>query len=137
MTEFKLSYTASDINERLGRIDNLAKKSELPTKTSDLINDSNFVTENYVQDYVQSKSDYTDICDRIDSLELNAAVVNDTLSKKANNSGWSSNKYLGTDENGNIVEKDAPDNTTATVYNEVLFIPTLFTASVSGETLMI
>ena len=102
-----------------------------------MINDSNFVTENYVQDYVQSKSDYTDICDRIDSLELNAAVVNDTLSKKANNSGWSSNKYLGTDENGNIVEKDAPDNTTATVYNEVLFIPTLFTASVSGETLMI
>ena len=26
MTEFKLSYTASDINERLGRIDNLANK---------------------------------------------------------------------------------------------------------------
>ena len=43
--EFKLSYTANQINERLGRINILAEKNELPTKTSDLINDSNFVTK--------------------------------------------------------------------------------------------
>ena len=43
--EFKLSYTGNEINEKLGKIDNLAEKSELPTKTSDLTNDSGFITE--------------------------------------------------------------------------------------------
>lgn len=33
--EFKLSYTASDINRRLGLIDNLANKNELPNYLSD------------------------------------------------------------------------------------------------------
>lgn len=42
--EFKLSYTANDINTRLGKIDSLANKSELPTKTSDLTNDSGYLT---------------------------------------------------------------------------------------------
>lgn len=53
--EFKLSYTASDINTKLGKIDVLAEKNELPTKISDLINDSDFVTKNYVQNYAQPK----------------------------------------------------------------------------------
>ena len=57
-TEFKLSYTAADINARLGKIDNLANKSELPTKLSELINDSDFVAKNYVQDYAQPVGDY-------------------------------------------------------------------------------
>lgn len=56
--EFKLSYTASDINARLGRIDSLASKNELPTKLSDLINDSDFAAKNYVQNYAQPKGDY-------------------------------------------------------------------------------
>lgn len=56
--EFKLSYTAADINTRLGKIDSLANKSELPKNTSDLVNDSNFVTKNYVQDYAQPIGDY-------------------------------------------------------------------------------
>lgn len=56
--EFKLSYTAADINARLGKIDNLANKSELPTKTSDLINDSDFAAKNYVQNYAQPIGDY-------------------------------------------------------------------------------
>lgn len=43
--EFKLSYTGNEINEKLGKIDNLAEKSELPTKTSDLTNDSGLITE--------------------------------------------------------------------------------------------
>jgi hypothetical protein len=45
-TEFKLSYTANEINTKLGKIDGLAEKSELPTKISDLTNDSNFATQN-------------------------------------------------------------------------------------------
>ena len=44
-TEYKLSYTASDINSKLGQIDNLAKKSEVPTKVSELDNDSGYLTE--------------------------------------------------------------------------------------------
>ena len=43
-TEFKLSYTGSQINEKLNKIDNLATKSELPTKISQLINDSGYIT---------------------------------------------------------------------------------------------
>lgn len=58
MPEFKLSYTGNQINERLSRIDSLAEKSELPTKTSDLINDSNFTTKDYIQDFAQPKGDY-------------------------------------------------------------------------------
>ena len=57
-TEFKLSYTAADINARLGKIDNLANKSELPKKLSELINDSDFVAKSYVQDYAQPVGDY-------------------------------------------------------------------------------
>lgn len=58
MTEFKLSYTAKEVNERLGRIDNFAEKSEVPKKTSDLVNDSDFSTKDYVQGYAQPLGDY-------------------------------------------------------------------------------
>ena len=44
-TEYKLSYTASDINTKLGQINDLAKKSEIPTKVSELTNDSGYLTE--------------------------------------------------------------------------------------------
>ena len=43
-TEFKLSYTGSQINEKLNKIDSLAAKSELPTKISELTNDAGFIT---------------------------------------------------------------------------------------------
>ena len=43
-TEFKLSYTANEIDIRLSKIDNLAEKREIPTKTSDLTNDSGYLT---------------------------------------------------------------------------------------------
>ena len=44
-TEYKLSYTASDINSKLGQISTLAKKSEIPTKVSELANDSGYLTK--------------------------------------------------------------------------------------------
>ena len=44
MSEFKLSYTANEINARLNKIDDLAEKNALPKKISDLINDSGFLT---------------------------------------------------------------------------------------------
>ena len=58
MAEFKLSYTANQVNERLSRIDNLAGKNELPKNISDLVNDSDFTTKNYVQNYAQPIGDY-------------------------------------------------------------------------------
>jgi hypothetical protein len=57
-TEYKLSYTAIEIDEKLGKIDDLATKNEIPTKTSELTNDSGFITEDYVQEYAQPKGDY-------------------------------------------------------------------------------
>ena len=56
--EYRLSYTASDIDYRLGRIDDMVLKSDLPTKTSDLTNDSNYATEAYVIEYAQPAGDY-------------------------------------------------------------------------------
>ena len=43
-TEYQLSYTGSEINQKLGVIDQKANKSEIPTKTSQLNNDSGFLT---------------------------------------------------------------------------------------------
>ena len=58
MAEFKLSYTAREVNDRLSRIDSLADKNELPKNTSDLVNDSDFTTKNYVQNYAQPLGNY-------------------------------------------------------------------------------
>lgn len=57
-TEFKLAYTGNQINERLRKIDDLALKSDIPTKTSDLTNNSGFVNADYVKEYAQPKDDY-------------------------------------------------------------------------------
>lgn len=55
-TEFKLSYTANEINQKLGKIDGLAAKSEIPTKTSDLTNDSGYLTEHQSLDGFATES---------------------------------------------------------------------------------
>ena len=43
-TEYKLSYTATEIDAKLGKIDSLAEKSKIPTNISQLNNDSGFIT---------------------------------------------------------------------------------------------
>ena len=48
MTEYQLSYTASEIDRRLGKVDDLAEKSEIPTKISELINDAGYI-KNYTE----------------------------------------------------------------------------------------
>lgn len=55
MAEYKLSYTAAQIDGKLKKIDTLAAKSEIPTATSDLTNDSGFATETYVQEKLDAK----------------------------------------------------------------------------------
>ena len=42
--EYKLSYTAADINKKLGQIESLASKDEVPTKLSDLVDDKGYLT---------------------------------------------------------------------------------------------
>ena len=42
--EYKLSYTASEIDEKLGKIDSKANISDIPTKVSELANDKNYLT---------------------------------------------------------------------------------------------
>lgn len=44
MADYRLSYTATEIDRRLQKIDILAEKSEIPTKTSQLANDSGYLT---------------------------------------------------------------------------------------------
>lgn len=55
MAEYKLSYTAAQIDGKLKKIDTLAAKSDIPTATSDLTNDSGFATETYVQEKLDAK----------------------------------------------------------------------------------
>ena len=43
--------------------------------------------------------------EQVAQIEQNKNDIQNKISK----SGWSANKYLGTDDKGNIVEKDAPD----------------------------
>jgi hypothetical protein len=38
-----LSFTGQEIDQKLSKIDNLAAKNEVPTKTSELINDTGYV----------------------------------------------------------------------------------------------
>ena len=77
--EFRLSYTAANINARLSKIDNLAEKTEVPKKTSDLMNDSNFATENYIQSVISDvRSDLNDYAlnskvDKVKQEAINAS----------------------------------------------------------------
>ena len=80
-TEYKLSYTGSEINEKLGKIDILAERSELPTKTSDLINDKGFLTavpsEYITETELNSKgylTEHQDISGKLDKSELPTAI---------------------------------------------------------------
>ena len=83
-TEFKLSYTANDINNRLGKIDILAEKSEIPKKVSDLTNDSGFVNESYVSSAVENvraealNNDVVILTEAQKRIDAVSALVGDT-----------------------------------------------------------
>lgn len=52
--------------KKLGKVDSLAAKSEIPSQVSELANDTGYTTESYVQTYAQPKGDYalkSDIAD--------------------------------------------------------------------------
>lgn len=108
--EFKLSYTGSQINEKLSKIDNLALKSELPTKTSDLTNNSGFLTSipsEYVTETELNNKGYLtqhqDISGKLDASELPTAI--NTALAQAKESGEFDGKD-GTDGKTPVKGKD-------------------------------
>ena len=133
-TEYRLPYTASQINAKLGKIDSLAEKSEIPVKTSDLTNDSGFITENYVKGYAQPVGNYalkdeiptipvTSVNGKTGTVVLDAASVgalpSDTeiptvpvnVSAFTNDAGYltehqSLEDYAKTEDLGNLATKD-------------------------------
>lgn len=45
MADYKLSFTGQEVDEKLAKIEELTEKIETPISTSQLINDSGFITE--------------------------------------------------------------------------------------------
>ena len=95
VTEFRLDYTASDINKKLGKIDTLAEKNELPTKVSDLTNDVGFISEYTETDPTvptwakePTKPSYT--ADEVGALPADTVipVVPDNVSAFTNDAGY-------------------------------------------------
>lgn len=60
-----------------------------------------------VSEYIENNGLVSGATDeQVAQIEQNKNDIEGKISK----TGWSANKFLGTDENGNIVEKDAPEN---------------------------
>ena len=119
-TEYKLSYTANEINEKLGKIDTLALKSEVPTNTSDLTNDSGFITNSalsncieytelpnifntYLAGYATESWVNKELEDYVPNTELQNAI-NDALAQ-AKESG----EFDGKDGENGLAPRIAPD----------------------------
>lgn len=54
MADYKLNFTGEEIDQKLAKIEELASKDEIPTTTSQLTNNSGFVTENNVRQIINS-----------------------------------------------------------------------------------
>ena len=67
-TEYKLSYTGPEIDAKLSKIDSLALKSEIPTKTSELTNDSEYATRPMIVAHNQGPIAHADIREQITQL---------------------------------------------------------------------
>lgn len=69
-TEYKLSYTGDEINEKLGKIDSLAEKSEIPSKISELTNDIGVIRNSEVSYFGMRYADATKVIDLSDSVKM-------------------------------------------------------------------
>lgn len=133
-TEYKLSFTGAEIDSKLRQIDNKANASDIPTKVSELDNDSGFITsipsEYVTETELNAKNYLTSIpSEYVTETELNAkkyltsftetdptvpawakaaAKPSYTASEvgAVSKTGWAANKNLGTDANGNVIEKN-------------------------------
>ena len=66
-----------------------------------------------------------------------AAAVGDRLSalseEKVNKSGWAADKYLGTDNSGNVVEKEAPNGDSAGLPENLAYLQDVTVDEASGD----
>ena len=89
MAEYTLSYTVDEINERLGEIENLAKKSELPkvpTNVSAFTNDAGYLTEHQSLANYATKSEVEDLKTSVsEGKALIASAVTDKGVQTADN----------------------------------------------------
>ena len=120
-TEFKLSYTANEINQKLGKIDGLAAKSEIPTKTSDLTNDSGYLTKVSKSDVGLGNVDNTaDANKSVKYATSSGSATNDSsgnnISTTYQNKKWTRiyNRYFTSSDYVNV-------NLGLSSYNEILF----------------
>lgn len=69
--------------------------------------------------------DDTEIQNNILGMESDLIELKSDIKNKLNISGYTNDKYLGTDSNGNIIEKDAPSYTGTPIIddNGVLIFP--------------
>lgn len=64
--------------------------------------------EQAVAQFISSMtSKFSSLQEKVTENESDIASTKQQLESKANNSGWATNKFLGTDENGNIVTKES------------------------------
>lgn len=117
---YKLSYTAKEIDERLGKINNLAEKSELPTSTSELTNDSGFITETYVKGYAQPIGDYA-LSTNYDESIIGLSVDGQTIT------------YIKGDGSVHTFETQDTDTTYSLATDEVTGLTKLYATTGNAE----
>lgn len=87
-TEYKLSYTAAEIDSKLGKIDGLAGKNEIPTKLSDLVDDKGYLTtvpsEYITETELEAKgylTEHQSLSDYVKTADLGDLATKDTVAK--------------------------------------------------------
>lgn len=108
---YMLSYTGFEIDEKLGKIDRKADKAEVPSKISELENDSNFMASNEVlnedgiikQDILPEGYPYTSILDFATTLQADPengeSLITDKFELVSGNSykvTWNGTEYTCT-----------------------------------------
>ena len=117
--------------------DNVALKSDLPTKTSDLTNDSDFITSTALTNYVTT----TQLDDKLDDYALKTDIPTE-VSQLTNDSGYATQTWV--ENQGYKTSITSSDITTALgytpgtsnfsgSYNDLTDTPTLATVATTGS----
>ncbi len=118
MADKRLNYTAEEINEILEKADTM----ELPTKISQLINDSEYITENEL-DNKGFLTEHQDISNKADKSELhshnNKSVLDDITSEKINE--WDNKSDFSGDYN-DLTNKPTIPTKTSQLTNDSNFL---------------
>ena len=105
------------INQIIERLDTIDNGGATEEKIQQAVED--YLTKNPIK--VNTDTTLTQ-----SGIPADAKATGDEISKKLNKSGWNSNKYLGTDESGNVIEKE--DSGTSGGNSNLLWKPTVNTS---------